>query len=67
MIDGLSTMRDWALVLGLALRGMALGSHLITNDDAAWRRVISSLMYALTHCVLLVVEVPLEACFHRQI
>ena len=45
---------------------MALGSHLITNNDAAWRWVISSLVYALTHCVSLVVEVSIRAWFYRR-
>ena len=66
MMDSLSAMRDWALVSGLALRGMAPGSHLITNDDNAWQWVISSLVYALTCCVLPVVESPLRAGLYRQ-
>jgi hypothetical protein len=45
---------------------MTLGSHLIANDDATWRRVISSFVHALTCCVLLVVETPLGVWFYRQ-
>ena len=45
---------------------MASGSHLIANDIAAWRWVNSSLMCALTRCILLVAEVLLGACpYHR--
>jgi hypothetical protein len=40
---------------------MALGSHLITDDDDVWQWVISTLVYALTHCVPLVAEMPLMA------
>jgi hypothetical protein len=54
-MDGLSIVQDWVLVLGLASRGLALGCHLITNDEATWWWVISSLVHALTHCVPLVV------------
>jgi hypothetical protein len=64
--DGLSALRDWALVPGLALCGVAPCSHLITNDDTAWRRVISSLMHALTCCVPLVAETPLGAWLYRR-
>lgn len=44
---------------------MVLGSHLITNNDAAWWWVISSLVYALTHCVSLVAEAPIRAWFYH--
>lgn len=37
MTDGLPTTLDQVLVLGLALRGVALGSHLITYDNVVWR------------------------------
>ena len=63
MVDSLSAMQGWTLVLGLALRGVALGSHLITNNDA-WRWMISSLVRALTCCVPPMVEMPLEAWFY---
>ena len=65
MMDGLSAMRDRTLVLGSALRGVAPGSHLIVDDDDAWWLMISSLMHALTRCVPLVVEMPLEAWFYH--
>jgi hypothetical protein len=55
------------LVLGFALRGMALGSHLITNDIAMWWRVVSSLMCALTCCVPLVVETLSMARLYRKV
>ena len=58
-------MHDQALVSGLALRGVAPGSHLITNDDIAWWRVILSLMYALTCCVPLVAEISLRAWLYH--
>ena len=48
MTNSLSTVQDWVLVSGLSLQGVALDSHLITNDDAAWRRVISLFVRALT-------------------
>ena len=64
MIGGLSTMRDRTLVLGLALRGVAPGSDLITDDHATWWQVISQLVHALTHCVLLVVEMLLGVWFY---
>ena len=64
-MDGLCAMQDLTLVLGSALRGVAPGSHLITNDDAAWWRVISYLKRALTRCAPLVVKTPLGVWFYR--
>jgi hypothetical protein len=64
--DGLSTVQDWVLVPGLALRGMAPDSHLITNDDAVWRWVILSFVHALTRCAPLVVGTLLKAWFYHQ-
>ena len=59
-------MRDLTLVPGLALQGVALGSHLIIDDNDVWRRVISSLVRALTYYILLVVEMLLgEWQYHR--
>ena len=52
-------MRGLTLVLGLALQGMVLDSHLITNDNAAWWRMVSSLMCAL------ICRVPLVAALLR--
>jgi hypothetical protein len=66
MMDGKSTTWDWSLVSALALWGMALGSHGITNDDTVWRRVILSLVCALSCYVPLEAETPLEAwLYHR--
>ena len=62
-MNGLSIVQDWVLVLGLALRDVAPGSHLITNDDNTWRWVISSFMRALTCCTSLVVETLLGVWF----
>ena len=45
---------------------MAPGSHLITNDDAACWRVISSLVHALTRYVPLVVDTLIRMWFHSQ-
>ena len=36
----MSIMRDQALVLDLAMRGMASGSHQVICDDATWWQVI---------------------------
>ena len=66
MMDGLSTVQDWVLVLGLALRDVMPGSHVSTNDDAMGRRVISSFVRALTCCAPLVAETLLQAWFYRQ-
>jgi hypothetical protein len=66
MLDGSSFMQDWTLVLGLALRGMAPGSHLVTCDDTVGRRVISLFMHALTHCTPLVARTLLGAWFYRR-
>ena len=44
---------------------LGVGSHLITNDDTAGRRVISSLMYALTRYIPLVVETLLRAWLYH--
>ena len=52
-------MRDLSLVLGSALLGVAPDSHLITSDDAAWRRVVSLLVCAL------ICHVPLVAALLR--
>ena len=49
-----------------AVRGVVPDSHLINNDDAAWRRVISSFTRALTRCTLLVAEALLGAWLYRQ-
>ena len=65
MTDDLSAMRDRALIPGLALRGVAPGSHQITNVDIAWRWVISWLVYALTCCIPLVAETPLGVWLYR--
>jgi hypothetical protein len=59
-------MQDWTLVLGLALRGVALGSHLVTCDDTAGRRVILLFMHALTHCAPLVAGTLFGAWFYRR-
>jgi hypothetical protein len=67
MTDSLITVLDRVLVPGLALRGVAPGSHLITCDAAAQRQVISLLVRALTCGVSLVAKKLLEAWFHRRI
>jgi hypothetical protein len=66
MTDGLFAVQYWVLVSSLALRGMATGSHLITNDNAAWQRVISLFVRVLTCCAPLVVETLLAAWFYHQ-
>jgi hypothetical protein len=48
MVGGSSIVQVLVLAPGLALRGMALGSHLINNDNAAWRWVVSLFTRALT-------------------
>ena len=51
VLRSLPIMQDRILVLGLTLRGVVSVSGLITNDDDAWWRVVSSFMRALAHCV----------------
>jgi hypothetical protein len=58
-------MRDQTLVLGLALRGVVPGSHLIISDDVMWRWVILLLVCAQTCCARLMAETPLGAWFYR--
>ena len=48
------------------MHGVALGNHLITDDDVAWRRVILELVCALTHCAPLVAEMLLGVWFYHQ-
>jgi hypothetical protein len=64
-MDGLSAVQDLVLAPGLALQGMAPGSHLITNDNVVWRRVISSFVRALTRCAPLVAEMLPGAWFYH--
>ena len=59
-------MQDWTLVPGLALRGMALGNHLITYAAAMWRWVILSFVRALTCCAPLAVEALLGAWLYYR-
>ena len=54
------------MALGLALRGMVSGSHLINNDDDAWRWVILSFERALMRCALLAMEALLGAWLYRR-
>ena len=64
-MGGLSTNQGWVLVSGVVFRGVAPGGHLINNDDAVWRWVISSFVRALTRCAPLVVEALLEAWIYH--
>ena len=54
-------MQDLVLALGLALRGVASGNHLINSDDATWHRMISSFTCALTRFAPLDAEALLGA------
>ena len=66
-MGGPSTNHGWALVPGLAFQGVAPGSHLTINDVAAWQRVVSSFVCALTRGAPLVTETLLEACLHHWV
>lgn len=58
-------MRNLILVLGLALQGMVPDSHLITSDDAAWWRMVSSLVWALICRIPLVATLLRIGLYHR--
>jgi hypothetical protein len=55
--------QDQILVLGLTLRSVMPVDGLISNDNAVWRRVVSSFMRTLARCVLLTAEVLSRAWF----
>jgi len=65
MTGDLSVKQGWTLVLGSALGGVVLGSHLIADDDDTWWWVILSLMRALTRCAPLVAQTLLGTWFNR--